>query len=81
MLYTAIVTLQDITIYVFLLSIIDYLFLIFVFIFIFFFTLLKFGIFSWKLFCLAYILIIGQVNVGIKYVDEIPKNLKRQKWE
>ncbi len=50
MLYTAIVTLQDITIYVFLLSIIDYLFLIFVFIFIFFFTLLKFGIFSWKLF-------------------------------
>ncbi len=70
-------TLQDITMYFFL-SIIDYLFLIF---FSFFFTLLKFGIFSWKLFCLAYRLIIGQVNVGIKYVDEIPKNMNRQKCE
>ncbi len=70
-------TLQDITMYFFL-SIIDYLFLIF---FSFFFTLLKFGIFSWKLFCLAYRLIIGQVNVGIKYVDEIPKNMNREKCE
>ncbi len=67
-------TLQDITVYFFL-SIIDYLFLIFIFFFL--FTLLKFGIFSWKLFCLAYRLIIGQVNVGIKYVDEIPKNMNR----
>ncbi len=73
-------TLQDITIYVFLLSIIDYLFLIFVFIF-FFLHCLNLVSFHGSFFCLAYILIIGQVNVGIKYVDEIPKNLKRQKWE